>query len=136
MYKKVYIAIDDSEFSKQALSVATKIAKVFNASLCLAHCISDEDDESKKNHGVQLLEKAKADITDLTIETQLITADSTYGLNGITMAIASSAIDWEADLLVAGTSNKKGLDRFFLGSVAEELVKKVDCSVMLIRINQ
>ncbi|HQU98224.1 MAG TPA: universal stress protein [Nitrosomonas sp.] len=135
MYKKVYIAIDDSEFSKQALSVATKIAKIFNASLCLAHCIS-EDDESKKDHGVQLLEKAKASITDLTIETQLITADSTYGLNGITMAIASSAIDWEADLLVAGTSNKKGLDRFFLGSVAEELVKKVDCSVMLVRINQ
>ena len=87
-------------------------------------------------YGVQLLEKAKASITDLTIETQLITADSTYGLNGITMAIASSAIDWEADLLVAGTSNKKGLDRFFLGSVAEELVKKVDCSVMLVRINQ
>ncbi|PSJ16714.1 universal stress protein [Nitrosomonas supralitoralis] len=133
MYKKIYIAIDESEFSKHALSVATNIAQVFKASLCIAHCIIDDTQPSQKI-GLEVLEKAKAHINDLLIETKLIVVEDQYGLNGISMAIAESAIEWEADLLVVGTSNRKGLDRFFSGSVAEELIKKIDCSILLVRI--
>lgn len=134
MYKKVYIAIDESEFSKQALTAATKIAQIFNASLCIAHCINN-DTQSSQETGLAVLENAKSHIDDLEIETKLLVVDDHYGLNGISMAIAESAIEWKADLLVVGTSNRKGLDRFFSGSVAEELIKKVDCSIMLVRIN-
>lgn len=134
MYKKVYIAIDESEFSKQALTAATKIALIFNASLCIAHCINN-DIQSSQEAGLAVLENAKSHIDDLEIETKLLVVDDHYGLNGISMAIAESAIEWKADLLVVGTSNRKGLDRFFSGSVAEELIKKVDCSIMLVRIN-
>ncbi|MBX3616542.1 universal stress protein [Nitrosomonas sp.] len=134
MYKKVYIAIDESEFSKQALAVAIKMAQIFNSSLCIAHCISS-DDSSSQETGRKVLEKARVNINDISIETKLLIADEQYGLNGISLAIAESATDWKADLLVVGTSNRKGLDRFFSGSVAEELVRKVDCSIMLVRIN-
>lgn len=134
MYKKIYIAIDESEFSKQALAVATKMAQIFSSSLCIAHCISN-DDSSSQEAGNGVLEKAKANINDIAIATKLLIADEQYGLNGISLAIAESASEWKADLLVVGTSNRKGLDRFFSGSVAEELVKKVDCSIMLVRIN-
>lgn len=134
MFKKVYIAIDGSEFSKQALSVATKIAQNFHAHLCVSHCI-DEDTSEKREKGNNLLVQAKSTIENINVDTQLLISGSDYGLNGITMAIAASAVDWGADLVVAGTSNKKGIDRFFLGSVAEELVTKVDCSIMLVRMN-
>ena len=137
MYKKVYIAIDESEFSKQALAAATKIAEIFKASLCIAHCINNDDVQSSQEAGLKVLEKAKAksNINDLEIETKLLVVDDQYGLNAISMAIAESATEWKADLLVVGTSNRKGLDRFFSGSVAEELIKKVDCSIMLVRIS-
>ncbi len=134
MYKKIYIAIDESEFSKQALAVATKMAQIFNSSLCIAHCINDDDSSSQKA-GNEVLEKAKTNVNNIAIATKLLIADEQYGLNGISLAIAESATEWKADLLVVGTSNRKGLDRFFSGSVAEELVKKVDCSIMLVRIN-
>ena len=134
MYKKIYIAVDESEFSKQALAVATKMAQIFNSTLCIAHCISN-DDPSGQEAGRGVLENAKANINGIPVETKLLIADEQYGLNGISLAIAESATDWKADLLVVGTSNRKGLDRFFSGSVAEELVKKVDCSIMLVRIN-
>lgn len=136
MYKKVYVAIDASEFSKQALTTATKIAETFKSSLCIAHCVN-EDTESGQEAGLAVLETAKAQAsgTGLDIETKLLTVDDQYGLNGISMAVAESATEWKADLLIVGTSNRKGLDRFFLGSVAEELVKKVDCSIMLVRIS-
>lgn len=135
MYKKVYIAIDESEFSKQALAVATKIAETFKASLCIAHCINNDDLESSQEAGLEVLEKAKSNINGLEIETKLLVVDNQYGLNAISMAIAESATEWKADLLVVGTSNRKGLERFFSGSVAEELIKKVDCSIMLVRIS-
>lgn len=134
MYKKVYITIDSSEFSKQALSVATKIAQTFNAHLCVAHCI-DEDSPEKKEKGSNLLLQAKSTIENINVDTLLLVSGSDYGINSITMAIAASVTDWGADLVVAGTSNKKGIDRFFLGSVAEELIKKIDCSIMLVRMN-
>mgnify|MGYP001166151544 CR=1 FL=1 len=135
MHKKVYNAIDESEFSKQALAEATKIAGIFKASLCIAHCINNGDLQSSQEAGLAVLEKAKSNINDLEIETKLLVVDDQYGLNASSMAIAESATEWKADLLVVGTSNRKGLDRFFSGSVAEELVKKVDCSIMLVRIN-
>ncbi|HMV11740.1 MAG TPA: universal stress protein [Nitrosomonas sp.] len=135
MFKRIYVAIDQSEFSKQALIAATKIAQTFKASLCLGHCITD-DTQSNQESALKFLEDTKSQITDIgDIEVKISVADGQYGLNGISTAIAQSANDWQSDLLVVGTSNRKGLDRFFLGSVAEELVSKINCSVMLFRIN-
>ncbi|MCE7915262.1 MAG: hypothetical protein DYH15_11415 [Nitrosomonas sp. PRO4] len=54
MYKKVYVAIDASEFSKQALTTATKIAETFKSSLCIAHCVN-EDTESGQEAGLAVL---------------------------------------------------------------------------------
>lgn len=38
-----------------------------------------------------------------------------------------------ADLLVVGTANRRGLQRFVIGSVAEQLVSLVGASVLLVR---
>jgi len=54
-----------------------------------------------------------------------------YGLNGIAEAIAAATTDWNADLLVVGTSNRRGLERFIVGSVAEQLIAKVNSSILL-----
>ena len=132
MFKKIYIAIDESDFSKQALTAAIKIAQTFNTTLCIGHCISEET-QSSLEEGHTVLENAKSQIENLGVETKLLLADTQYGLSGISDAIATSATEWGADLLIVGTSNRKGLDRFFTGSVAEELVKKVDSSIMLVR---
>ncbi len=39
----------------------------------------------------------------------------------------------EADVLVVGTHDYRGMKRFFLGSVAEEVVRKAGCPVFVIR---
>jgi len=54
-------------------------------------------------------------------------------LNGVVEAIAAAVADWEADLLVVGTANRRGLERFFIGSVAEQLVSHVSASILLVR---
>ncbi len=43
---------------------------------------------------------------------------------------------WGADLLILGSHGRKGLSHFFLGSVAEEVLKKAPCSVEVIKLKQ
>jgi nucleotide-binding universal stress UspA family protein len=48
-------------------------------------------------------------------------------------ALMQVAADYEADLVIVGTHGRKGFDKWVLGSVAEELVKKARCSVLVAR---
>ncbi len=132
MYKKVMVAVDGSEIAKQALSEAVNIANTYNAVLCIVHCVSDEN-EIDVLKGNEILDSAKSNTDVLSVETCLLNAEAEYGLNGIAEAIAGAVYDWKADLLVVGTSNRRGLERFYVGSVAEQLVTKVDSSILLVR---
>lgn len=132
MYKRVMVAVDGSEIAQQALAEAINIANTYNATLCIVHSIGS-DNEADKSRGNEILEKAKSDTNVLSVETRLINAEAEYGLNGIADAIAAAVYDWKADLIVVGTSNRRGLERFYVGSVAEQLVAKVDSSILLVR---
>lgn len=48
-------------------------------------------------------------------------------------AIHQVAIDYDADLIIVGTHGRKGIDRLVLGSVAEALVRKARCPVLVAR---
>lgn len=47
--------------------------------------------------------------------------------------ICDMAESWPADLVVMGSHGRKGLERFLLGSVAEEVLKKATCSVEIVK---
>ena len=132
MYKRIMVAVDGSEIAQQALAEGINIANTYNATLCIVHSIGSEN-EADINRGNEILEKAKSDTDVLSVETRLINAEAEYGLNGIADAIAAAVYDWKADLIVVGTSNRRGLERFYVGSVAEQLVAKVDSSILLVR---
>ncbi|HEU0298498.1 MAG TPA: universal stress protein, partial [Longimicrobium sp.] len=46
--------------------------------------------------------------------------------------ILGVAREWGADLVVLGTHGRRGLPRFFLGSVAETVLRKAPCSALVI----
>lgn len=132
MYRKIMVAVDGSETANQALAEAINIANTYDAILCIVHAISGDTDADKKA-GAEIVEQAKSYLNALSIETRLLKAETEYGLQGISEAIAVAASDWGADLLVVGTSNRRGLERFFVGSVAEQLLATVETSILLIR---
>lgn len=132
MYRKIMVAVDGSETANQALAEAVNIANTYDGILCIVHAING-DTETDKKAGTEILEQAKSYLKALSIETRLLKAESEYGLQGISEAIAAAASDWGADLLVVGTANRRGLERFFVGSVAEQLLAKVETSILLIR---
>lgn len=46
--------------------------------------------------------------------------------------ICAEAVGWGADLLVLGTHGRTGASRLLIGSVAESVLQKVDCDVLVI----
>jgi nucleotide-binding universal stress UspA family protein len=50
--------------------------------------------------------------------------------------ILKRARSLNADLLVIGTHDKVGLERFLLGSVADKVAKRAPCSVLIVRQKQ
>ena len=133
MFTKILAAIDGSETSMAALMEAKRMAVSHHAMLRIVYAVANSDDTDQQV-GLRLLERAKSAVGEgLEVETRMLQAEAEYGLNGITEAIAAAANEWDADLLVVGTSNRRGLERLVIGSVAEQLVSKVDASILLVR---
>lgn len=59
--------------------------------------------------------------------------ESNVLVGAIADQICQCARSWDADLIVVGTHGRKGLSRFFLGSVAEEVLRESPCSVEVIK---
>ena len=133
MFTKIMAAIDGSETSMEALREATRMAVSHQARLRIVYAVANSDDTDQQA-GHTLLAQAKAAVGDgLDIETHLLHAEADYGLNGITEAVAAAANEWDADLVVVGTAHRRGLERLVFGSVAEQLVAKIDASILLVR---
>ncbi len=136
MYTKIMTAVDGSDTAQRALKEAENIAKTYDATLCIVHSITHSfggDIEAAKKTGEEILEQAKSLVNLSKIETRLLEAETEFGLNGVVEAVSAAVVDWKADLLVVGTANRRGLERFFVGSVAEQLITKVNSAILLVR---
>lgn len=133
MFMKILVAIDGSETSTLALGEAKLIAVSHQAALRIVYAVADSE-ESDQQTGRKLLKQAKSAVGNgVAVETRLLQAEAIYGLNGIAEAIASASNEWGADLVVVGSSHRRGLERLVIGSVAEQLIAKVDASILLVR---
>lgn len=48
-------------------------------------------------------------------------------------AILNHAVDIKCDCIVMGSHGRRGIDRFFMGSVSESVVRHAHCSVFVVR---
>lgn len=148
-YQRILIAIDGSETANLALQEGIKLAKALNAQVVLAYvadiaaAVIGEDltfgiDQYRKSImsiGEQLLEKKRgvAQIEGVSVETHLL--ELTQKTKRIADALVEDAKQWQADLIVLGTHGRRGISKFFLGSVAEETIRITSMPVLLIRGN-
>lgn len=140
MYKKIMVAISDDEISRNALKEALHIAAAYGARICIVHAAAGTDNNAQSNdagqkNGLELLKEAQSTAKALVVETRLLEIDGQYGLNGISEAISNAVAEWQADLLVVGTTGRRGLERLVIGSVAGKLVDTVDTSIFLVRLH-
>lgn len=146
MYKKIMVAIDDSETSRCALAEALHLARTSDARLYITH-VADETlmgmhgrtfttslniDSAIKSiaeAGQKLLDEAITDAEGIVAETLLLEARN----RRVSEVLADKAGELGVDLIVVGRHGQRGIARLILGSVAEQLAKIADASVLLVR---
>jgi len=143
MYRTLLVPLDATPFAEQALPYALSIARHLDASLDLVHvhvlyALSDPacgrfayspqlDREKKQEEQLYLEGTAKwlGAVTPVRMSTAVL-----KGLD--TESILQRIADCKADLIVMTTHGRGPLGRFFLGGVADEVIRHSTVPVLLI----
>lgn len=118
----VLAATDLSAHSEPAVSQAAAIARSQNATLALLFADVDGTEHT-----------AQAQLAERVRQIEGVVATSQVAVGHAEDVIVESARAMHADLIVTGTHGRTGLKRFFLGSVAEKVVRLAQTNVLVTR---
>lgn len=80
-------------------------------------------------HAEHLVARVEGELKEARFETSASTPD-----DDPRHAIVQAAREWPADLIVMGSHGRRGVDRFLIGSVAENVMRHAPCSVLIARV--
>lgn len=70
----------------------------------------------------------------LRLKSEGLTVGHLLGHGDVVPSIVIAAEEIDAGLIAMGTHGRKGLERFLLGSVAEQVVRQAPCPVLVVRV--
>jgi nucleotide-binding universal stress UspA family protein len=140
-FTKILCATDFSPESRQALRVATRLAKESRADLVIAHAwyVPPSAYEGEYVFPAPVIQDMVAEeqkSIDAAVE-EATSAGAPFVagklVSGAPWAEIVGLLEHEAfDLCVIGTRGRTGISRFLLGSVAEKVVRHAPCSVLAV----
>jgi len=135
--KNIVFATDFSQTARAAMPFAAEIAQRFGAKLFAVHAKTPENyalptTEIWPIANAQLEQDTKELKETLTkqfpkVESEVLTAEG-----GVWAVVAAVVQQKQADLIVVGTSGRRGIGKFVLGSVAEEILRRAKCPVLTV----
>lgn len=142
MIARIVAATDFSPEADLALSHAVAIARRHGAAVTIVYAEADRSSDEHHAVGAELdalAAQAEAEARD-ELEARVASAAAVgIDTDGVVRAgaadevIAEVARDLGAELTVIGTHGRTGVKRFFLGSVAERLVKRTPDAALVVR---
>ncbi|HTD98638.1 MAG TPA: universal stress protein [Mucilaginibacter sp.] len=151
---KILIAVDDSKFSEHAAEYGFDIARTYKAEVGLVHNVQPIIFPPASPEGITgmpievagvddaELIKAQRESSENMIDRTIqrfgegiqVTQFTEYGSTAD--SIVNCSKEFQADLIVLGTHSRKGLDRLFMGSVAEHVVRHADVPVLVVPLKE
>ena len=135
--KRLLVATDFSPASDAALRVAALLARRFKAEVVLVHAL---DSTKRSRHGgnragASTRQKAdrRLDEAVRTVEPQQYVVERIAAFGDPLEVILAEAKRVTADLIVMGTNARRGMPRLALGSVAESVVRRAGCPVLVVK---
>jgi len=139
---KILIAVDDSEYSRQAVSAVPELFNRESTEIKVLHVLtpisSSTPPQMARGYAPEMADLTRELPFDLEhslheLRTAGFTADTVVETGEVRTTIIDFASNWGANLIVVGSHGHKGLLRLLLGSVAESVVRHAPCSVLVIR---
>jgi nucleotide-binding universal stress UspA family protein len=153
MYQRILVPIDGSEPSEQALAEALALARLTHGQLRLFHVVDElsfvlgagfgaagvgyadnynkELIDSLQANGRQLLTQAELRVREAGIECTSVLHSSFEGR--LAEQVVAEAKSWPASLIVLGSHGRRGMNRLFMGSDAETILRMAPVPVLLVR---
>mgnify|MGYP000229733746 CR=1 FL=1 len=137
--KKILVPVDFSEYSENALKVASEIAKKQNAEIVAVHMlglseavITKEDNSMEGMFFLKLTQKRFAEFLDKDY-LEGLTIHQTVKNYQVFSEIDDVAKEHNADLIVMGSHGSSGLSEVFVGSNTEKVVRTASVPVLVIK---
>jgi nucleotide-binding universal stress UspA family protein len=134
--KSILFATDFSPCSNAALPYALSVARRYGARLHAAHVMPTKAEmlfmspESWPEVAEEEDKRIQAYIEQLEKQFQGLPHDMLTPTGKVADALAQIIEEREIDLLVLGTHGRAGVGKLFLGSVAEETIRRAACPVL------
>ncbi len=141
-FKKILLPTDFSDESLYAMSYAVDLAKMFNAKLVMMHVIYDIEKASNlhiphpsitelyqdlENHAKRNLQSFGIDLREGLEEVDTVVK------RGIPYEeIIKFANENNVDLIIIGTLPRSGVERFFVGSTTQRVIRNAPCPVLVV----
>jgi nucleotide-binding universal stress UspA family protein len=143
MYRTVFVPLDGSSFAEDALPMALAIARRADALLHVAHVhvpvaslYTGNDLAADAPLDLQVWEQEHVYLQEIVKRLKRVSrlrVTSTLLDGPIAESLAEQAVAAEADLIVMTTHGRGPLSRFWLGSVADKLVRLAPMPLLLVR---
>ena len=140
---KILLAIDDSKFSEAATKSLAGQFRPQDSEVRVLHVVEPtliaEPPQMSAGYYPELedqLPEARevVDRVANTLSSVGFRVTKSVATGDARSIILENAAEWNADLIVLGSHGRKGLERFFLGSVSEAVARHALCSVLIVRI--
>lgn len=142
MYRSLLVPLDGSPFGEQALPIALSVARRAGATLELAHVHTPFEYYQRESAlgGCDPDVRARQDkqayldgiVQRLAAEGK-VTATSTLLIGHASEGLHDHAVARKVDLVVMTTHGRGPFSRFWLGSVADDLMRRLPMPVLLVR---
>lgn len=125
-FERIAVGIDESEPSQAALQTAVELATVDRCAIDFYSVARSDVDARQQAMRVIGKAVAAANARGIAAKGHVVGGDPKE-------ALLARAQQSEADLIVLGSHGRRGLERFFIGSVAEHVVRSSPLPVLVVR---
>lgn len=123
--ERMLLATDFSSSAGHALKTVSILAQRMCAAVCVVHAVDPEADLKRAQRRLDQMRRGLLR-AGLTVETACVRGEPVE-------AILTQSARWQPDVIAVGTQGKRGLRRVVLGSVAEGVLRRAGCPVLVVK---
>ena len=139
---RVLLAVDDSGFAEELLLGVVTLVRQENTEVLVLHVLQPVDTvpppEMAQGYAPELEdERQPARVLVERIAAELrkagFAAQTGVRIGDVANTILAQSVEWDADLIAVGSHGQRSIHDFLLGSVAESVARRAECSVVIVR---
>ncbi|MEM3089561.1 MAG: universal stress protein [Candidatus Nitrosotenuis sp.] len=142
-FKNILVPYDGSDFSKKAFKIALDLAQKYESKISIVICIPKHYSSSwyvdnrisdlnfKKQYKAAKTESSKLESEAKKLDISL--SSTILDTTNISKTLVDYAKSHKTDLIIIGSHGKSGWDKLVLGSVANGVLQRSECNVLLIK---